>query len=105
MTFRIEVVDAAKADFRRLRTSIEPKCWIGSRRTGHTSRRSRAAAGSNAFAPGRTGRRGSGWEYIRVYYDVDETSRLVIVLGVIPESESAACLAGASTGRPKRDDQ
>jgi mRNA-degrading endonuclease RelE of RelBE toxin-antitoxin system len=31
---------------------------------------------------------------IRVYYDVDEAVQLVVVLGIVPKSESAAWLAG-----------
>ena len=40
---------------------------------------------------------------IRVYYDVNEAKQLVIVLGIVPKSESAAWLAG-STGHGRTGD-
>ncbi len=42
---------------------------------------------------------------IRVYYDVDETRRLVVVLGIVPKSASAAWLAGANDPEPKGDNR
>ena len=42
---------------------------------------------------------------IRVYYDVDEARRLVVVLGIVPKSKCAAWLAGPRTWRPTGDNQ
>jgi mRNA-degrading endonuclease RelE of RelBE toxin-antitoxin system len=44
-------------------------------------------------------------EDIRVYYDVGEARNLVVVLGIVPKSESAAWLADPSARRPKGDSQ
>ena len=38
---------------------------------------------------------------IRVYYDVDEAKQLVVVLGIVPTSESTAWLTGRSARRPQ----
>lgn len=105
MAFRIELVDAAKADLRRLRgvdrakvldrieTHLAHQPMLQSR-----SRIKQLRAGT--YPPYRL-----RVDDIRVYYDVDEASRLVVVLGIVPKSESAAWLARPRAGRPTGEGQ
>jgi mRNA-degrading endonuclease RelE of RelBE toxin-antitoxin system len=101
MPFRIELVDDAKVDLRRLRAVDRAKVLDRIERhltdqptVQSRSRIKRLRAGT--YPPYRL-----RVDDIRVYYDVDETRQLVVVLGIVPKSESAAWLAGPSA-RPRR---
>lgn len=103
MAFRIELVDDAKAALRRLRVVDRAKVLDRIERhltdeptAQSRSRIKRLRAGT--YPPYRL-----RVDDIRVYYDVDEATRLVVVLGIVPKSESAAWLAG-STGQGRRED-
>lgn len=94
MAFRIELVDEAKVDLRCLRGVDRAKVLDRIERhltdqpmAQSRSRVKRLRAGT--YPPYRL-----RVDDIRVYFDVDETKQLVIVLGIVPKSESAAWLAG-----------
>ena len=93
MAFRIELSDEAKATLRRLRAVDRAK--VVDRIERHLtdeptalsrSRIKRLRAGT--YPPYRL-----RVDDIRVYYDVDDAAQLVVVLGIVPKSESAAWLA------------
>ena len=103
MTFRIEFVDEAKAALRHLRAVDRAKVLDRIERhltdeptAQSRSRIKRLRAGT--YPPFRL-----RVDDIRVYYDVNEATQLVIVLGIVPKSESAAWLAG-STGQGRTGD-
>jgi mRNA interferase RelE/StbE len=105
MTFRIELVDAAKADLRRLRGVDRARVLdrIETHLTHQPTVQSRSRIKrlrSGTYPPYRL-----RVDDIRVYYDVDETRQLVVVLGIVPKSESAAWLAGPSARRPMGGNQ
>jgi mRNA interferase RelE/StbE len=104
VAFTIEVVDDAKADLRRLRAVDRAK--VLDRIERHLTDRPTAQSRSRlkwlragTYPPYRL-----RVDDIRVYYDVDETKQLVVVLGIVPKSESAAWLGGPSA-RPRRGDR
>lgn len=105
MAFRIELVDAAKADLRRLRAADRAKVLdrIETHLTHQPTMQSRSRI--KELRPGTYPPYRVRVDEIRVYYDVDEIRQLVVVLGVVPKSESAAWLAGPSARRPKGDSQ
>ena len=105
MAFRIELVDAAKADLRRLRGVDRAKVLdrIEMHLTYEPTIQSRSRI--KRLRPGTYPPYRLRVEDIRVYYDVDETRQLVVVLGIVPKSESAAWLVGRSPRRPKGDNQ
>ena len=97
MAFRIELVDDAKAALRRMRAVDRAKVLDRIERhlteeptAQSRSRIKRLRAG--AYPPYRL-----RVDDIRVYYDVNEATQLVVVLGIVPKSESAAWLAGAAS--------
>ena len=104
MAFRIELVDDAKAALRRLRAIDRAKVLDRIERhltdeptAQSRSRIKRLRAGT--YPPYRL-----RVDDIRVYYDVDEAAQLVVVLGIVPKSESTAWLAGrAGQGRMEDD--
>jgi mRNA interferase RelE/StbE len=105
MAFRIELVDGAKVDLRRLRGVDRAR--VLDRIETHLTDRPTAQSRSRIkqHRPGTYPPYRLRVEHIRVYYDVDETRQLVVVLGIVPKSESAAWLADSSAGRLKGDDQ
>jgi len=105
MAFRIELVDAAKADLRRPRGVDRAK--VLDRIEAHLRHRPTVQSRSRIkqLRPGTYPPYRLRVEDIRVYYDVDEIRHLVVVLGIVPKSESAAWLAGPSARRPKGDNQ
>ena len=103
MAFRIELVDDAKAALGRLRAIDRAKVLDRIERhltdeptAQSRSRIKRLRAGT--YPPYRL-----RVDDMRVYYDVDEASQLVVVLGIVPKSESAAWLAGR-TGQNRLED-
>src|SRR6266852_50178 len=97
MAFRIELVDDAKAALRRMRAVDRTKVLDRIERhlteeptAQSRSRIKRLRAGT--YPPYRL-----RVDDIRVYYDVNEATQLVVVLGIVPKSESAAWLAGATS--------
>ena len=103
MPFRIELVDDAKFALRRLRAVDRAKVLDRIERhltdqpmAQSRSRIKRLRAGT--YPPYRL-----RIDDIRVYYDVDEATQLVVVLGIVPKSESTAWLAG-STGQRRTGD-
>ena len=105
MAFRIELVDAAKADLRRLR-GVE-RARVLDRIETHLAHQPMVQSRSRIkqLRPGTYPPYRLRVDAIRVYYDVDEARRLVVVLGIVPKSKSAAWLAGPRTGRPTGDNQ
>ena len=105
MVFRIELVDAAKADLRRLRGVDRAKALdrIETHLTHQPTIQSRSRI--KQLRPGTYPPYWLRVDDIRVYYDVDQTRQLMVVLGIVPKSESAAWLAGPSARRPKRNNQ
>lgn len=105
MVFRIELVDAAKADLRRLRGVHRAKVLdrIETHLTHQPTGQNRSRI--KQLRPGTYPPYRLRVDDIRVYYDVDETRQLVVVLGIVPKNASAAWLAGASARRPKGDSQ
>jgi len=96
MAFRIELVDDAKAALRRMRAVDRAKILdrierhLKAEPTAQSrSRIKRLRAGT--YPPYRL-----RVDDIRVYYDVNEATQLVVVLGIVPKSESAVWLAGAT---------
>jgi mRNA interferase RelE/StbE len=100
MPFRIELVDAAKADLRRLRGADRAK--VLDRIETHLTHQPMVQSRSRIklLRPGTYPPYRLRVDEIRVYYDVDEARRLVVVLGIVLKSESAAWLAGPRAGRP-----
>jgi mRNA interferase RelE/StbE len=101
MAFRIELVDDAKADVRRLRAVDRAKVLdrIEKHLTDQPTAQSRSRVKrlrAGTYPPYRL-----RVDAIRVYYDVDETKQLVVVLGIVTKSGSAAWLAGP-TARARR---
>ena len=96
MAFRIELVAAAKADLGRLRGADRAKALdrIEMHLTHQPTGQSRSRI--KRLRPGTYPPYRLRVDDIRVYYDVDETRQLVIVLGIVAKSASAAWLAGAS---------
>jgi mRNA interferase RelE/StbE len=105
MVFRIELVDAAMADLRRLRGVERAK--VLDRIETHLTHRPTIQSRSwiKQLRPGTYPPYRLRVDDIRVYYDVDQTRQLVVVLGIVPKSESAAWLAGPSAQRPKGNNQ
>ncbi len=105
MAFRIELVDAAKADLRRLRGVDRAKVLdrIEMHLTYQPTVQSRSRI--KQLRPGTYPPYRLRVEDIRIYYDVDETGHLVVVLGIVPKSDSAAWLAGPSARQPKGDSE
>jgi len=105
MAFRIELVDAAKADLRRLRGVDRAK--VLDRIETHLTHQPTAQSRSRVkqLRPGTYPPYRLRVKDIRVYYDVDETRRLVVVLGIVAKSESAAWLAGARARQPRGENQ
>jgi mRNA-degrading endonuclease RelE of RelBE toxin-antitoxin system len=105
MAFRIELIDAAKADLRRLRGVDRANVLdrIETHLTYEPTTQSRSRI--KRLRPGTYPPYRLRVDDIRVYYDGDETSRLVVVLGIVPKSESAAWLVGQSPRRSKGDKQ
>ena len=98
MAYRIVLVADAKADLRRLRGADRAK--VLDRIERHLTDRPTAESRSrikrlrvDSYPPYRL-----RVDDIRIYYDVDERERIVVVLGIVPKSESAAWLE-----RPRRD--
>lgn len=105
MSFRIELVDAAKADLRRLRGADRAK--VLDRMETHLRHRPMGQSRSRIkrLRPGTYPPYRLRVDDVRVYYDVDETKRLVIVLGIVPKSESEAWLAEANDPRLEGDER
>src|SRR5438093_13244356 len=105
MAFRIELVDAAKADLRRLRRVDRAK--VLDRIERHLTHQPTVQSRSRIkhLRPGTYPPYRLRVEHIRVYYDVDEARHLVVVLGIVPKSKSAAWLASPSARWPKGDKQ
>jgi mRNA-degrading endonuclease RelE of RelBE toxin-antitoxin system len=103
MAFRIELVDAAKADLRRLRGVDRAK--VLDRIETHLAHEPTVQNRSRIklLRPGTYPPYRLRVDDIRVYYDVDPARRLVVVLGIVPKSQSAAWLAGVGAQRPKGD--
>ena len=105
MSFRIELVDDARADLRRLRGVDRTKVLDRIERhltdqpmAQSRSRVKRLRAGT--YPPYRL-----RVDAIRVYYVVDAAKHLVIVLGIVPKGESAAWLAGPTARRRRGEYQ
>jgi mRNA-degrading endonuclease RelE of RelBE toxin-antitoxin system len=103
MAFRVELVDGAKADLRRLRAVDRAKVLdrlerhLTNEPTAQSrSRIKRLRAGT--YPPYRL-----RVDDIRVYYDVDDAAHVVVVLGIVPKTESATWLAGR-TGQSRTED-
>jgi mRNA-degrading endonuclease RelE of RelBE toxin-antitoxin system len=105
MAFRIELVDAAKADLRRLRGVDRAKVLdrIETHLTHQPTIQSRSRI--KRLRPGTYPPYRLRVDDIRVYYDVDQTRQFVVILGIVPKSESVAWLAGPSARRPKGNNQ
>lgn len=105
MAFRVELVNAAKIDLRRLRAVDRAK--VLDRIEAHLTHRPMMQSRSRIkqLRPGSYPPYRLRVEDIRVYYDVDEARQLVVVLGIVPKSESAAWLAGPRAQAPKGDSQ
>ena len=101
MAFRIELVAAAKADLRRLRGARRAKVLdrIEMHLTNQPTGQSRSRI--KRLRPGMYPPYRLRVDDIRVYYDVDETRQLVMVLGIVSKSASAAWLAATSARRTK----
>ena len=103
MAFRIELIDSAKADLRRLRAVDRAK--ILDRIETHLKHQPTMQSRSRI----KQLRQETDPPYrlravdIRVYYDVDDARQLVVILGIVPKSGSAAWLAGPNARRPKGD--
>jgi len=103
MAFRIELIDAAKADLQRLRAVDRAKVLdrIETHLKHQPTMQSRSRIKQlrpETYPPYRLRA-----DDIRVYYDVDEARQLVVILGIVPKSGSAAWLAGPNARRPKGD--
>ena len=105
MAFRIELVAAAKADLLRLRGVDRAR--VLDRIETHLTHQPMVQSRSRIkqLRPGTYPPYRLRVNDIRVYYDVDEARRLVVVLGIVPKSESAAWLAGPRARRPTGDNQ
>lgn len=105
MTFRIQLVEAAKADLRRLRGADRAKVLdrIETHLTYEPTMQSRSRI--KRLRPGTYPPYRLRVGDIRVYYDVDEARHLVVVLGIVSKSESTAWLTGPGTPRPGEDNQ
>ena len=102
MAFRIELGDEAKAALRRLRALDRAKIVDRTERHLTIEPTAQSRSGIKRLRPGTYPPYRLRVDDIRVYYDVDETRRLVIVLGIVPKSDSAAWLAGP-TGRERTE--
>lgn len=105
MAFRIELVDGAKADLRRLRGADRAKVLdrIEKHLTDQPTAQSRSRIKrlrAGTYPPYRL-----RVDEVRVYYDVDETKQLVVVLGIVLKSESATWLAGPTARERTGDPQ
>lgn len=103
MAFRIELVDDARADLRRLRGVDRAKVLdrIEKHLTDQPTAQSRSRIKrlrAGTYPPYRL-----RVDDIRVYYDVDDAAQLVVVLGIVPKSESGAWLHGL-TGQGRTED-
>ena len=105
MAFRMELVDAAKADLRRLRGVDRAKVLdrIATHLTHQPMVQSRSRI--KQLRPGTYPPYRPRVDDIRVYYDVDEANRRVVVLGIVSKRESAAWLDGPRAARPREEDQ
>ena len=103
MAFRIEMVDDAKAALRRLRAVDRAKVLdrIERHLTDDPTAQSRSRI--RRLRPGTYPPYRLRVDDIRVYYDVDEAKQLVVVVGIVPKSESAAWLAGPTKQRRTED--
>jgi mRNA interferase RelE/StbE len=105
MAFRIELVDGAKADLRRLRGVDRAKVLdrIEKHLTDQPTAQSRSRIKqlrAGTYPPYRL-----RVDDIRVYYDVNDAKQLVVVLGIVPKGESAAWLAGPNARGRTGDSQ
>ncbi len=92
MPYRIEFVNAAKTDLRALRKSDRVKVLdrIETHLTHEPKLRSKSRI--KPLRPGTYPPYRLRVDQFRVYYDVDEDNRLVIVFGIVRKAQSAAWL-------------
>src|SRR5262245_20712083 len=105
MAFRMELVDEARAGLRRLRAVDRARVLgrIERQLTDEPTAQSRSRVKrlrAGTYPPYRL-----RVDEIRVYYDVDEAAQLVVVLGIVPKSGSAAWLAGRTRPGRTEDDR
>ena len=104
MPYRIEFVGGAKADLRRLRRTDCVK--VLDRIARHLTHQPELQGKSRIkrLRPGTFPPYRLRVEELRVYYDVDEPTQRVVILGIVPEAQSAAWLDQAARGRRRRED-
>jgi mRNA-degrading endonuclease RelE of RelBE toxin-antitoxin system len=105
MPFRIEFARAAKADLRALGKSDQVK--VLDRIVLHLSHQptSQSKSRIKALRPGTFPPYRLRVEEFRVYYDIDDAERLVIIYGVVPKAQSEDWLNQSSHGQRKREKQ
>ncbi len=104
MSYRIEFVSAATNDLRALRKSDRVKVLHRiERHLGHQPTR-QSKSRIKALRPGTYPPYRLRVDEFRVYYDVKEPERLVIVFGVVLKTRSAAWLTQSTTERWKGDE-
>jgi mRNA-degrading endonuclease RelE of RelBE toxin-antitoxin system len=101
MPYRIEFVNAAKADLRALRKTDQVKVLdkIEAHLIHQPTLQSKSRIKSlrpGTFPPFRL-----RVDKFRVYYDVNESEQLVIVYGVVPKTQSTAWLSRSTEGHGK----
>jgi mRNA-degrading endonuclease RelE of RelBE toxin-antitoxin system len=104
MPYRIEFVGGAKADLRRLRRTDRVK--VLDRIERHLTHQPELQGKSRIkrLRPGTFPPYRLRVEKFRVYYDVDEQIRRVVILGIVPKAESAAWLDQVARGRRRGED-
>ena len=104
MAYRIEFVDAAKADLRALRKTDRVKVLdrieqhLRHRPTFQSKSRIKSLRPAT-FPPFRL-----RVDEFRVYYDVDQSQEMVVIFGIVAKSESEAWLA-QSTKRHQKGEE
>jgi len=101
MAYRIEFVNSAKDDLRSLRKSDQVKVLdrVEAHLTFKPTLQSKSrikALRSGTFPPYRL-----RVDELRVYYDVIESERLVVVFGVVPKAKSAEWLQRSTEDHQK----
>jgi len=105
MPFEIELVRGAKEDLKRLRKTDQVKILdrIEKHLSQDPTRQSRSRIkrlGGAVFPPFRL-----RVDEFRVYYDVDEAERRVVIYGVIRKTDSEAWLARSTSRRRKHENR